>query len=88
MSMSSLPPNLRVRLARLQGDPEFLELLRAIPAPYLPRYKPSRSEGGSSDGDHMQQMHDWVFASGKREGHLLLLSYLGVKPEALERNET
>ena len=57
---------------------EVQELLQAIPAPSLPRYR--RSPSGTSSHRSEQQMHDWVFASGMREGHILLLSYLGVTP--------
>ena len=84
MSMFYLPADLRVRLGRLQGDQEFLELLRAIPEPSLPHFRPSHSEGAASD--YQQQKDEWVFASGKREGFRLLAAYLGVKPNTVNQN--
>ena len=77
MSMFSLPAQLAVRLQRLQSDPEFQELLRAIPEPSVPLYKRLPLAGHSND--HQQQMHDWIYASGMRDGHKLLLAHFGVK---------
>jgi hypothetical protein len=72
-----LPPNLKVKLDRLRRDPEFQELLRLIPEPYLPRYKALHSAAGEAEGSNRQK-DDWVFASGKVIGHRLLCAYFGV----------
>lgn len=85
MSMSSslhnLPAHLRVRLDRLRVDPEFQELLRALPEPHLPRFKRSRLAGEKSqESDYESQKEEWVFASGMREGHALLLAHFGIEP--------
>jgi hypothetical protein len=86
MSMSSsllhLPAHLQVRLGRLRADPEFQELLRTLPEPHLPRFKRSRLAGEKSQesNDYESQKEEWVFASGMREGHALLLAHFGIEP--------
>ena len=77
MSMSYLPRALQIKLDRLRVDPEFQELLKALPEPHLPPYRPLRSETPTQHPD--KQKDEWVFASGKRAGHRLLLQkYFGV----------
>lgn len=88
MSMFSLPANLQIRLGLLKVDPEFKELLKAIPAPRLPRFRRSPSQAGAKQAsDYQQQMHEWIFLSGMVAGHELLLSHFGIKP-TLKETET
>jgi hypothetical protein len=82
-SLRSLPAHLLVRLDRLRADPEFQELLRTLPEPHLPRFKRSPLAGEATPGgssDYESQKEEWVFASGMREGHALLLAHFGIKP--------
>jgi hypothetical protein len=75
----SLPNHLQVRLGRLRADPEFQELLRALPEPHLPLYKRSPSAGAAATVAECQK-DDWIYSSGMVQGWNLLLAHFGVEP--------
>ena len=75
MLKSSLPKHLWEFLLNLRQEEKYQLVLKALPAPKLPRWRKDRSET------------EWAYASGKQDGAVAILKELGYKVDIPEEKD-
>lgn len=71
---TSIPLQVRALLLELRQHPAFPAMLASVPAPRLPRYRPSRPVPAD------KAVADWTYSSGQADQHEQWLGFLRGTP--------